>query len=252
MRRGIEALKALRRRALKAADYHVGEQIRRSALLGALEPLLTNGVRHVLDAGSGNGRTSIHLARSHPGLRFRGIDIDPAQVAAAREAATGLGLRNVEYSVADLTEPVGDSEFDLIYNIDVLEHIEDDRRVLSHFVQAMRPGGWLVLHTPLSPQRHFMKRFDLSACVNPLHVREGYRHGELEEKLEGAGLEVKKRVYTHGRCGTLAWELWKANRSRLIPKVLLRPVIQSLVWAEGSGRESSGNCILVAAQKLKA
>jgi SAM-dependent methyltransferase len=252
MRRGLEALKSLRRRALRATDYHVGEQIRRSALLGALGPLLTNGVRQVLDAGSGNGRNSILLARKHPGLRFRGIDIDPAQVAAARDAAGRLALRNVEFAVADVTEPVGESEFDLVYNIDVLEHIEDDRRVLSNFARALRTGGWLVLHTPLSPQRHFLKRCDLSACVNPLHVREGYRPGELEEKIGGVGLEVKKRIFTHGRCGTLAWDLWKANRSRLLRKVLLRPVIQSLVWVEGSGRASPGNCILVAAQKMGA
>jgi SAM-dependent methyltransferase len=250
MGRGIEALKALRRHALKATDYHVGEQIRRSALLGALRPILSNGVRDVLDAGSGNGRNSILLARKHPGLRIRGVDIDPAQVAAAREAARGLGLRSVEFAVADLTEPLGDSEFDLVYNIDVLEHIEDDRRVLSNLAVAMRPGGWLVLHTPLTPQRHFFRRFDLSACVNPLHVREGYRPGELEKKVEGAGLEVMERIYTHGRCGTLAWELWKASRGRLVPKVLLRPLIQSLLWAEGSGREGAGNCILVAARKV--
>ena len=230
-------------------DYHVGEAIRFRVFQKEVVPLITEETRYVLDAGSGAGKHALALARAFPRLQVIGLDNRAHVVARTRAEARAQGLSHVHFLAADLTRPLPVQGVDGVYSFDVVEHIPDDRAALRHMVESLRPGGWLAVHTPLTPQRHWFKRFDLDHLVNPLHAREGYERGELERKIEEAGARVVRRVYTHGPWGTLAWELWKWSRFRVIPTLLLLPLIRLLVIIEGRSELKDGNCILVIAQK---
>jgi SAM-dependent methyltransferase len=57
-----------------------------------------------------------------------------------------LGLANVEVSRHDVVEDRLPSEsFDLAYTRLVLEHVSDPSRALSNMVQAVKPGGWVMI-----------------------------------------------------------------------------------------------------------
>lgn len=248
------------RKTLRGWDYHVGATIRWRWLQRALTPLLSQGALQVLDAGSGNGDYAFRLARQFPAVTIHGVDVDGEHVAACLARLSATPLPNLTFAQADLTEPLGTALYDLIYNVDVLEHILDDRAALANLARALRPGGWLVIHTPLAPQRHWLRRFDLECCPRADHVRQGYHEQDLRAKVQESGLEITLVRYTHGRWGTLAWELWSLVRPNLLARVLLRPLAMLLIRMEmagsldpaGNAGRSSGwhNCILLQARRL--
>lgn len=70
-------------------------------------------------------------------------------------------LENLDYTTADLESPIADLHFDL-HNIPlgdnsfdyficnhVLEHVEDDKKVLGEILRVLKPGGKAILQVPL-------------------------------------------------------------------------------------------------------
>ncbi len=67
--------------------------------------------------------------------------------------------------------------YDLIFSIDLLEHIIDDIGTLEGFRQALSPQGRLLLHLP---RRHQDQQRVFSAFKNHIisdHVRDEYNGG---------------------------------------------------------------------------
>jgi SAM-dependent methyltransferase len=135
--------------------------------------------------------------------------------------------------------------------VDVLEHILDDRAALASLARALRPGGSLIIHTPLAPQRHWLRRFDLDNCPRADHVRQGYNEEDLQTKVRASGLEITAVRYTHGRWGTLAWELWQLARPWVLARVLLWPLAMLLISLEMAGPSDWHNCILLTATRKR-
>ncbi|MHC5210441.1 MAG: class I SAM-dependent methyltransferase [Planctomycetota bacterium] len=76
-----------------------------------------------------------------------------------------------------------DAEFDVIGAFDVIEHIDDDRRVLEQIHQATRPGGCVLLSVPHHP-------FLWSQRDEAVFHKRRYTRSELLEKTRQAGFEV--------------------------------------------------------------
>jgi len=245
----LARLKAARRWALRAVDYHVGAKIRWRWLRRAVRPLLAPGAHRVLDAGSGDGQHTFHLARRYPQTTFHGVELDAEHVAACQDRLQSEPLPNLTFTRGDLTEPLGTEPYDLVYSVDVLEHIADDRAALDNLARVLRPDGRLLIHTPLTPQRHWLRRFDLDRAARADHVREGYGEEDLKAKVRAAGLEPVSVRYTHGRWGTLAWELWTLARWRLLAKLLLWPLAMFLIGLETVFPPAWGNCILLESRR---
>ena len=99
-----------------------------------------------LDAGCGGGDVTIALARMAPAGSVTGTDLDEAKLEIARAEATGAGLGNVSFRVANVLEAAGDSGgYDLVYARFVLSHLTDPARALRNLVDQLAPGGALVV-----------------------------------------------------------------------------------------------------------
>jgi SAM-dependent methyltransferase len=229
--------------------YSVGSIIRWRWLARSVSPLLQGSALHVLDAGCGDGSYAFRLARRYPAATFHGLDLMEKRLDRAKER---LGLEptpNLTFALGDITRSLGTACYDLVYSIDVFEHIPDDRAALAAIAEALKPGRRLFLHTPLSPQRHWLRRFDLDHCHRDDHVREGYTVADLEEKARAAGLEPIAAHYTHGRWGTLAWEIWMLTKERLWSRIVAWPAIRILIRLELARWPVWGNCVLFEAVK---
>lgn len=245
----IARLKSFNRNLAQRIDYHIGNEIRTRWLRRYLYPLMQRGPVRVLDAGCGAGQHTVELAARFPQAQILGLDNRPEAITFARDLVKRRGLKNVHFDTADLTQPLATGDYDIVYSVDVIEHIAADEAMLAVLAQALRPGGSLLVHTPLTPQRHFLRRFDLDQNVNELHVREGYERGELEAKAAAAGFQDSQTVYTHGSSGTFAWEIWQLARPLAPLKWLAKPFLMALVAWETRRKHSYGNCILLVAQK---
>jgi SAM-dependent methyltransferase len=150
------------------------------------------GSRDVLDAGSGNGWFSWLAYRS--GARVVALNIDPTQVEKARTFLLGFKgadptrLSFEEYNLYNLS---GETRtFDEIICYEVLEHIQNDERVVKELFRILRPGGVLHLCCPyrLHP-RHQAENLDLNEAGG--HVRHGYTEADYRRLLEPVGFNIK-------------------------------------------------------------
>ena len=130
----------------------------------------------VLDFGAGNGRFASALHER--GRKVHAIEPDRS----LRDKIEGKGVATFES-----LEQVKDGQFQGIYSINVLEHLEDDRGFLRQFNRCLEPGGELFLYVPA---------FEILFSANDErvgHVRR-YRRGQLVERVREAGFEI-----THAR-----------------------------------------------------
>src|SRR5438874_3503334 len=94
-----------------------------------------------LDAGCGNGRWSITLARL--GAQVTAIDISPAGLAeVARLGADFPGFATLRSNILD---PIPLSRrFDLVWHFGVAHHTGDTRRALRNVCRMVKPGGMVL------------------------------------------------------------------------------------------------------------
>jgi SAM-dependent methyltransferase len=119
-----------------------------------------------------------------PGLRPRlpvagthFLDLSPPVV--ARLNAAGGIARAGEITAL----PFADAQFDLVAAFDVVEHVEDDRRVFAELTRVLKPDGRLIFSVPLHPA-HWTEFDDYVG-----HARR-YEPAALLERLARHGLVV--------------------------------------------------------------
>lgn len=94
-----------------------------------------------------------------------------------------------------------DNNFDIIYMLNVLEHIEDDNRTLKEIYDKLNDTGIVLIYVPA-----FMfvySSLDKKAC----HYRR-YTLTELKQKMENAGFEITQIEYCNS-LGIIASILYK-------------------------------------------
>ena len=154
---------------------------RRAIFFDLIERSL-NGRRdlQILEVGCGAGGMLAPLSRFG---HVHGVDIahDYMQHCKRRgykRVVTGSGY--------DL--PFADNSFDLVALFDVIEHIEDDHRVLSETKRILKPDGQVFISVPA--YQFLWSQNDRVAQ----HLRR-YTSGRLSRVLANAGLEPRKLTY---------------------------------------------------------
>ena len=161
----------------------------------------------VLDAGMGFGQYSWWMTKKFREWNITAADIKSEQVADCNAffKKEGLGER-VRAVEADLVNWTGTGKYDLVLCVDVMEHIEEDRRVFGNFCKMMKPGGFLVISTPSDLGGSDVHAEDEKSFIGE-HVRDGYSKTGITEKLLDAGFGKVSVSYTYGLPGSMAWRL---------------------------------------------
>lgn len=175
------------------------------------------------DAGSGFGQYVHYISRKYPKAQITGMDIKQEQVDDCNRffGAIGKGDR-IRFMYTDLTAMDKEEAFDLVLCVDVLEHIEEDRRVMENICRSLRPGGVLLISTP-SDQGGSDVHHEHEESFIEEHVRDGYGMEEIREKLTTAGFSQVDVRYSYGTPGKLSWKLSMKYPIRLsnVSKLLL-------------------------------
>lgn len=89
-----------------------------------------------------------------PGLRPR-LPIEGTHfVDISSPALDVLRARGGRVTQAEVTSlPFADGAFDLVCALDIIEHVEDEHGALSEITRVARPGGTVLISTPLHPSR---------------------------------------------------------------------------------------------------
>ncbi len=136
----------------------------------------------ILDVGCGTGATTASLSAFG---NVSGIDMGPAALRHAR----ARGLSVARGSAEQL--PVRTAALDVLVSLDVIEHLDDDRRALREMLRVLRPGGILLATVPAYA-------FLWSGHDEAIGHRRRYLRPQLRERVAEAGFEIALCSYIMG------------------------------------------------------
>jgi 2-polyprenyl-3-methyl-5-hydroxy-6-metoxy-1,4-benzoquinol methylase len=101
----------------------------------------------ILDVGCGFGLFSLYYALTSPELELHGIDLNSRRIGQAKAAARRLGVENVHYEVADVTQYARGDLFDGVYMLDIIHHIPKITvaPLVRQLAEALPAGARLVI-----------------------------------------------------------------------------------------------------------
>jgi 2-polyprenyl-3-methyl-5-hydroxy-6-metoxy-1,4-benzoquinol methylase len=188
-------------------------------------PLTQPGTTALLDVGCGSGAFTIGAARR--GYDAVGLSWDARNQAVATRRAEILRASKIEFPIGDARELDRRTElhgrFDVVLCLENIEHIIDDKKLVSDLYTCLKPGGRLLLTTP-----NYFYRPVTAADRGPFrdiedggHVRRGYSPAMLCELCDHAGFRIEEIGYISHYFSQLA--------TRLI-RVLIDTLGNRLAW----------------------
>ena len=151
---------------------------RNDLLLWALRRYFSDATSF-LEVGCGTGFVLAGLHGRLPDFRLVGGELDPEGLKVARQRLP----EEVDLYRMDARLIPFEDEFDVVGAFDVLEHVDDDERVLQQLTMAATPGGGVLITVPQHPSLW-------SAADDVALHRRRYTRSELLAKLDRAGLDV--------------------------------------------------------------
>lgn len=116
----------------------------------------------VLDVGCGLGHFTRYVKAKRPFLKVYGTDC--SKVAAIRASEFDKRIR---YFISEPNKISTSQKFDSITCLETIEHIDDDEGFIKELKDHLKPGGTLIISTPLAlPGKH--------SKTSEEHVREYY------------------------------------------------------------------------------
>ena len=105
---------------------------------------------NAIDLGCGpSGIIDLLAGRVGPEGHVTGLDVNPANVALARDFTDELGLVNADVAEGDARRTgLPSSSFDLAHARTLLVTIPDPAAVVAEMVRLVRPGGWVAAVEP--------------------------------------------------------------------------------------------------------
>ncbi len=161
-----------------AAGDNPAQEYRRRlivARIGDPEPPM-----HLLDIGSGQGDLLASLRGRWPTARLVGLELSAEGIRRARTKLPSADFHQIDLMSAGNVPAELQEWADVAVCSEVLEHVDDPVRLLRVALQAVKPGGRLVVTVPGGPRTAF-DRF--------IGHRRHFRPADLRSVLERAGLE---------------------------------------------------------------
>jgi SAM-dependent methyltransferase len=148
-------------------------------IVGTMRPYFG---RDVLEVGIGHGSYHEYLGKLGS---YRGIDIDPENVASSRARYPGVSFELADICSEQFRSGFPPGSVDTVVSCNVIEHIEDDNRAVCNMANALTPGGHLLILVPALQQlygdldrlaghhRRYDKPLMLKACAGaPIEILE--------------------------------------------------------------------------------
>lgn len=178
---GVATLEVLQ--AARRYNRWIAEQIERKVILP------------VLEIGAGTGNISEHF------LHHKNYYISEKDAGLVRQLTHRFAKeKNVMVLQLDITKEIPEhlqAKFGSVFAINVLEHIQDDGKALSHISQLLQKNGKVILLVPA-------KRFAYTLLDKKLGHHRRYEKEDLRSLVEKNGFKIEE-LYFFNAVGLISW-----------------------------------------------
>lgn len=236
---------------------NVGNFARSLAFRKALEQLPLGQMEHVLDLGCGYGEYAVMMAHELPHAQVTGLELHQNKTDLLREIAAKEQLSNLAPHLGTIDTLPASARFDLIYSVDVFEHILEPEMPFALAYERLKPGGYLLVKMPSETQRIIAPESwfgDHKVWLDEEHIGQVYELNDLKARFEREGYEVVYAAYSDGWLARLGWELTHfGHKIGAVAQLAMLPLSKLLVRLDHrqSGRKK-GNAIQVVGRKANA
>lgn len=149
----------------------------------------------ILDFGAGSGTYADML-------KAQGVIVDCVEPDKSLQRI----LNNKAYKAFDYADSLKPNSYDVIYALNVLEHIDDDFTVFNQLINALKPGGTVIIYVPA-----FNSLYSSMDKLVGHHRR--YRKARLAAMAKNNHLVIKRLEY-QDPLGYIAASIYKATGNR--------------------------------------
>jgi len=149
----------------------------------------------LLDVGCGIGYHLERMKDRHRDLRVFGLEFDSESILFTARRVDGQFVNSDAGSI-----PFKDNSFDRVISVSVLEHLEDDEKMMREMVRVCKDRGELIISVPSKDGLRSFSRLRNAGHEDPdhpeYHFRIGYSKRELTVMLEKCGVNIRACNYS--------------------------------------------------------
>jgi len=208
----------------------------------------------ILEVGSGDGLFCFETATRLPNAKVVGLELNEIEANACNQQAINEGISNLQFVSGLLSARDWRDCFDMVFCLDVLEHVSEDLCFVEEMTGALKPGGMLLIHVPNRYYRdtdgtiHTVSDED-AWRINPGHVRNGYTAEELRDVMVKSGLEVNELIPSQGNPIARAHALYRKFEKVMPMRVAILPWIDRLIRMDLKSTPEHGNTLWAISMK---
>lgn len=173
----------------------------REQVIRTISDIIGNGHKTIIEFGASVGYMVSEMKDLFPSNSYISTDL-------MNEGLIQSYKRNpdIMHIRCDFTDaPFKDNSTDLIYSLNVLEHIDDDQKTISECYRILKPGGYCLFVVPRGD-----KLYDYFDEI--LFHKRRYAHKELNDKCVSTGFQVINNFHFAWLCYPAFWIKKKWNR----------------------------------------
>ena len=229
---------------------NIGNYARAQVMKKQFAQLPLDTCKNIIDLGCGRGENAMMMAKALPNSNVLALDINAASVTKVTKARNELGLANMQ-TFAGTIDKAPVEEVDLIYSIDVFEHIYETEMPFSDCYNKLKRGGYLMVKMPnvkqhtIMPEKYFAEH---NRWLEEEHVGQVYSLDDLKRRFLQEGFKIVFAAKTDGWKARLAWEVaYFSKKISPLLQLAVLPICKALVWLDnlGSQQKRNGNAITV-------
>lgn len=209
----------------------------------------------IMDLGAGYGEYSFMLSTALPQAEITALEILPERIESLRRSIAVGNFRNVTVFPDKIGEMPGKDIYDLIFAVDVFEHIYKEHMPFADCLQKLKPGGYLLVKIPnitqktIFPDAWFQEHKE---WLDDEHVGQVYDLAGLVDRFKSEGFEIVHQSYSDGWFSRLGWETaYLSRKGGSLVQLALLPVAKFFVNVDRivNRSKTSGNAIQVIGRK---
>jgi len=212
-------------------------------------------VERMLDLGCGQGEFSLMMADAHKDKLVDAVDLDSHAIQKIQKAIEHFEINNLRAYNMKVEELPHNDHYDLIFSVDVFEHIMVEEMPFKACHDKLKNGGYLIIKMPnkvhqmILPESWFEEH---NEWKEDEHIGQVYELQDLVDRFKKEGFKIVTAFYSDGIIARAGWEFnYIMMKGGPIPHLISLPISKSLMKIDKLFKNrKKGNYIQVVGQKI--